>query len=87
LFSNKKIRQSPNGLLFGAIITLLGMILNRFNVSWFAVGRLTDVLYAPSIVEMSVSLAIFSAGILAFGLLAKHFPVFEAEQHGAHAGD
>ncbi len=81
MFSNRKIRQSRNGLLLGAIITLLGMILNRFNVSWFAVGRLTDASYAPSLVEMSVSVAIFSAGIMAFGLLAKYFPVFEAEHH------
>lgn len=87
MFSNKRIRQSPSGLLIGAIITLFGMILNRFNVSWFAVGRLTDVSYAPSIVEMSVSVAIFSAGIMAFGLLAKYFPVFEAEHHTAQAGD
>jgi Ni/Fe-hydrogenase subunit HybB-like protein len=87
MFSNRKIRQSPNGLLLGAIITLFGMILNRFNVSWFAVGRLTDVSYAPSLVEMSVSVAIFSAGIMAFGLLAKYFPVFEAEHHAPQAGD
>jgi Ni/Fe-hydrogenase subunit HybB-like protein len=87
LFSSQKMRQNPNGLLFGAIVSLLGMILNRFNVSWFAVGRLTDVSYAPSLVEMSVSVAIVSAGILAFGLLAKYFPVFEAGQHGATTGD
>jgi len=87
LFSNKKIRQSPNGLLIGAIITLFGMILNRFNVSWLAVGRLTDVSYVPSLVEMSVSVAIFSAGIMAFGLLVKYFPVFEAGHHPAQAGD
>jgi hypothetical protein len=36
---------------------------------------------------MSVSVAIFSAGIMAFGLLAKYFPVFEAEHHSAQAGD
>ena len=87
MFSNRKIRQSPNGLLLGAIIALAGMILNRFNVSWFAVGRLTDVSYLPSIVEMSVSVAIFSAGIMAFGLLAKYFPVFEAGHHAPQAGD
>jgi hypothetical protein len=56
-------------------------------VSWFAVSRLTDISYAPSMVEMSVSVAVFSAGIMAFGLLAKYFPVFEAETHGAQSGD
>jgi Ni/Fe-hydrogenase subunit HybB-like protein len=88
LFSIKKVRQSPTGLLVGAVITLLGMIFNRFNVSWFAVGRLNEVVYAPSLVEMSVSAAIFSAGILAFGLAAKHLPLFEAEaQHTPATGD
>jgi Ni/Fe-hydrogenase subunit HybB-like protein len=88
LFSIKKVRQSPTGLLVGAVITLLGMIFNRFNVSWFAVGRLNEVVYAPSLVEISVSAAIFSAGILAFGLAAKHLPLFEAEaQHTPATGD
>jgi Ni/Fe-hydrogenase subunit HybB-like protein len=87
MFSIKKVRQSPSGLLAGAIITLLGMILNRFNVSWFAVGRLNDPGYAPSLVEMSVSVAIFSAGILAFGLAAKYLPLFEHEEHAATTGD
>jgi Ni/Fe-hydrogenase subunit HybB-like protein len=65
------------------------MILNRFDVSWFAVKHpdplyylptfMSNVRYIPSLPEISVSVGIFSAGILAFGLLAKYFPVFEAE--------
>lgn len=96
-FSIKKNRQSPGGLLTGAIITLAGLILNRFNVSWFAVKHpdpifyaptfMSNVDYLPTIPEVAVSIGIFSAGILAFGLLAKYFPVFEDEHHAAHAGD
>jgi Ni/Fe-hydrogenase subunit HybB-like protein len=88
-FSVKKNRTSPNGLLTGAIITLLGLILNRFNVSWFAVKHpdplfylptfMGNVKYFPTLPEVAVSIGIFSAGIMAFGLLAKYFPVFEAE--------
>lgn len=88
-FSVKKNRTSPNGLLIGAIITLLGLILNRFNVSWFAVKHpdplfylptfMGNVKYFPTLPEVAVSIGIFSAGIMAFGLLAKYFPVFEAE--------
>ena len=91
LFSIKKVRQSANGLLTGAIIVLLGMILNRFNVSWFAVKHpdplfylpafMSNVHYFPTLPEVSVSLGIFSAGILAFGLAAKYLPVFEQEPH------
>jgi Ni/Fe-hydrogenase subunit HybB-like protein len=98
LFSIKKVRQSANGLLGGAIIILLGMILNRFNVSWFAVKHpdplfylpsfMGNVHYMPTLPEISVSLGIFSAGILAFGLAAKYLPVFEdEEQDHTHSGD
>jgi Ni/Fe-hydrogenase subunit HybB-like protein len=91
LFSIKRIRQSDSGLLAGAIILLLGMILNRFDVSWFAVTHpdpisyiptfmANNVHYIPSLPEVLVSVGIFSAGILAFGLAVKYLPVFEEEQ-------
>jgi Ni/Fe-hydrogenase subunit HybB-like protein len=87
-FSFEKNRTTPNRLLTGAIITLLGLILNRFNVSWFAVKHpdplyymptfMGNVKYVPTLPEVAVSIGIFSAGIMAFGLLAKYFPVFES---------
>jgi Ni/Fe-hydrogenase subunit HybB-like protein len=92
LFSIKRVRQSANGLLIGAIIVLLGMILNRFNVSWFAIKHpdpltylptfMSNVKYMPSLPEVALSIGIFSFGILAFGLATKYLPVFEHEQHG-----
>jgi len=93
LFSLKKVRQSSKGLLIGAVIVLLGMILNRFNVSWFGVQHpdpitylptfMSAVHYIPSLPEVLVSVGIFSAGILAFGLAVKYLPVFEEEEHKA----
>ena len=66
------------------------MILNRFNVSWFAVKHpdpltymptfMGNVHYIPSLPEVLVSVGIFSAGILAFGLAVKYLPVFEEEE-------
>ncbi len=67
------------------------MILNRFNVSWFAVKHadpitymptfMSNVKYIPSLPEIAVSVGIFSAGILAFGLAAKYLPVFDEVEH------
>ena len=89
LFSVKRVRSSSNGLLAGAVILLVGMILNRFNVSWLAVQHpdplsympafMGNVHYMPSIPEVLVSVGIFSFGILAFGLAVKYLPVFEEE--------
>jgi Ni/Fe-hydrogenase subunit HybB-like protein len=66
------------------------MILNRFDVSWFAVQHTdpltyrpafmgSNVHYLPSLPEIAISLGIFSAGILAFGLAVKFLPLFEEE--------
>jgi Ni/Fe-hydrogenase subunit HybB-like protein len=96
-FSFKRNRQSPNALLVGSIILLLGMILNRFNVSWFAVKHpdplfylpnfMSNVKYFPTLPEVAVSIGIFSAGILVFGLAAKYLPVFESEEKTHHQPD
>jgi len=90
LFSIKKVRQSSKGLLVGAVILLLGMILDRFNVSWFAIQHpdpisyvptfMSQVHYVPSLPEILISAGIFSAGILTFGLAVKYLPVFEDEK-------
>ena len=74
-------------MLLGAIILLLGMILNRFNVSWFAVTHPDPLTYMPTFMSKvttsrlfprsALSIGIFSAGILAFGLAVKYLPVFE----------
>lgn len=77
LFLRPSARTEPGSLLLGAITLLVGMILNRFNVSWFAIHRLTSGTYTPTLMELSISAAIFSFGILAFGLAARYLPVFE----------
>jgi len=80
LFASAENRRKPRVLLTGAIVLLLGMILNRFNVSWFGIQRLEDVSYIPSLAELSISAAIFSFGIMAFGLAARYLPLFEDEE-------
>jgi Ni/Fe-hydrogenase subunit HybB-like protein len=90
LFSFRQIRRSSRGLLAGAIVLLVGMILNRFNVSWFAVRHpdpltyipalMRNVHYVPTLAELSVSIGIFAGGILAFGLAARYLPLFDSEE-------
>jgi Ni/Fe-hydrogenase subunit HybB-like protein len=95
LFSQRTVRQNPKGLLVGAVFVVLGLILNRFNASWFAITHadplsyiptfMNNVKYFPTLPEISVSIGIVSAGVLAFTLAAKYLPVFEHGAHEAHA--
>jgi Ni/Fe-hydrogenase subunit HybB-like protein len=78
-FSLPKVRNTPKGLFAGAVTLLLGMTLNRFNVSWLGIHRLVNVIYVPSLMELFISAAIFSFGILAFGVAAKYLHIFERE--------
>ena len=91
-FAFKRNRKSAGGLFIGAVALLLGMILNRFAVSWFAVKHADSITYMPTFMgpatyypswtEIAVSIGIFSFGILAFGLAVTYLPVFEPEEHG-----
>ncbi len=81
LFLLERVCQSPRGLLTGGIILLFGVILDRFNVSWLGVQHLnprfymatfmSNFHYMPNVPEISVSLGIFAAGILAFVMAGK----------------
>ncbi len=83
LFSIRSVRESPKGLLIGALFVIGGLMLNRFNVSWFAINHLGGQPYTPNLLEFAVSFGIISAGVLTFGFIAKYFPLFESEGHVA----
>lgn len=90
-FSQSANRDSDERRFFGAIVTLAGLIFNRFNVSWLAIKHpdplfympsfMANVKYFPTLPEIAVSVGVFSAGILALGLAIKYLPVFEHEEH------
>ena len=77
IFSVRPLRQRP-ALLFGAalMVVLFGVVLNRLNVSITGLWQHTGMVYAPSWMEITVSLAFVCLGVLVFGLAAKFLPVF-----------
>lgn len=86
LFTQKKIRENPSGLLYGALSVVLGLILNRFDVSLIALdGRIFDTTgYVPHIYEMLVSFGLVAASVLVFRFIALHFPLFVDEDETSH---
>ncbi|HEY62547.1 MAG TPA: polysulfide reductase NrfD [Anaerolineae bacterium] len=77
LFSIKKIRMSSEGSLVSSLFVIAGIILNRFNTSWFAIEPINGVQYSPSWMEIAILIGVLSGVFLVFTLLAHYFPVFE----------
>jgi len=71
------VRKSRRGLFASAILVVLGIVMNRLNVSITGMERSSGVSYAPSLTEVSVTLMIVGIGFALFTLAAKYLPVFE----------
>jgi Ni/Fe-hydrogenase subunit HybB-like protein len=58
-----------------AVMTLLGIVLNRLNVSIFAFNWQNPVRYWPSWMEVAVSLSLVTIGVLAFRWIVNRMPI------------
>ncbi|MCK4578711.1 MAG: Ni/Fe-hydrogenase cytochrome b subunit [Candidatus Marinimicrobia bacterium] len=76
LLAIPKIRMIPAALFSGAVMVIMGFVLNRLNtvVTSFemALGRV----YVPSWMEIAVTIAIVNIGVIGFVLAARYLAVF-----------
>jgi len=80
LFAIRPLRRKPTILFSGALmVVIFGIVLNRLNVSLIGIWPYTGQIYFPSWMEISVTIALVSVGVIAFGLAAKYLPVFPEE--------
>jgi len=79
LLSQQKIRSSPDGLYLAAVLTVLGFITNRMNVSITGFERSAATHYFPKWTELSVTGMIIAVGFALFGLAVKYLPIFPEE--------
>lgn len=75
-FSIKKLRSTRKGSLNGALIVAAGIVLNRFDVTWFAVKPLHGITYFPSLIEAALLVGVASGVVVVYALIAHFFPVF-----------
>ena len=80
LLLQKRIRESPGGLYFAAVVTVLGFITNRLNVSITGIEGAAGMHYVPKWTEAAVTAAIIAAGFALFGAAAKYLPIFPEEE-------
>jgi Ni/Fe-hydrogenase subunit HybB-like protein len=80
MLSFKKIRLSPNGLYWASVISLLGFITNRLNVSLIGFETYVGHHYIPKWTEFSVTLMIIAMGFFLFAVAVKYLPIFPKEE-------
>ncbi len=76
LFSIKSVRWSRTGSLVGALFVAAGIVLNRFDATWFALKPLDGVTYMPSCLELALLVGVASGVLLVFTVISTYFPVF-----------
>jgi Ni/Fe-hydrogenase subunit HybB-like protein len=79
LLASVRVRRSPAGLFSGAVLIVLGFILNRMNITITGFESYAGRRYFPSWMELSVTIAIVTGGFVAFSLAAKYLNIFEHE--------
>jgi Ni/Fe-hydrogenase subunit HybB-like protein len=84
LLSQAKVRERQNGLFAGAVMIILGFVLNRMNIGISGMEAWAGKSYFPSWMEIAVTLSIVVAGFVLFGLAAKYLPLFTHEQSQEH---
>jgi Ni/Fe-hydrogenase subunit HybB-like protein len=80
LLSFKKVRLSPNGLYWASVISLLGLVTNRLNVSVIGFETYAGHHYVPKWTEFSVTLMIIAMGFALFRLAVQYLPIFPKEK-------
>jgi len=76
LFMIPRVRASQGGLFLGAMLTIMGFILNRLNVSITGMAGTSGVNYIPSWMEFAVTACIVAVGFVLFRLAVQHLDIF-----------
>jgi Ni/Fe-hydrogenase subunit HybB-like protein len=75
LFALPAVRRSRRTLFWTALLVVLGLVLNRFNVSLIALAPRSGTVYFPHPMEFAISIAVISAGVLAYILANRYLPI------------
>lgn len=77
LLSWRAIRQSRRGVFWSSVLVILGLVLNRFNVSMLALGMRPGFTYFPSWMEVAISVALVADALLVIWLSYRFLHIAE----------
>ncbi|MDQ1300948.1 MAG: Ni/Fe-hydrogenase cytochrome b subunit [Chloroflexota bacterium] len=79
LLLSPRVRAAPGKLLAVQALVVIGVIANRVTLAVPSLVAANNGSYFPAPMEFAVTLALLTAGVVAFALAAKHLPVFETD--------
>ena len=71
-----KVRRHTTGLFLAALLIVMGVVMNRLNVSITGMERSSGQIYVPAFTEIAITAAIVGVGFLVFALAVRYLPVF-----------
>ncbi|MFH1809793.1 MAG: NrfD/PsrC family molybdoenzyme membrane anchor subunit [Pseudomonadota bacterium] len=86
LFAAAYKQQDVRLAQVAAVLTLIGIVLNRLNISLIAFNWNTDATYFPSVYEFIVTFSILFAEIWAFRWVVHRLPVLREGPDWSHKG-
>jgi len=75
LLSLRAVRRNTERLYLAALLAVVGLVVNRLNVSITGLEGAQGGHYVPSLAEGIVSLMLVGVGIAAFGLAVRYLPI------------
>jgi Ni/Fe-hydrogenase subunit HybB-like protein len=82
LLMSSEISRSSSGLFWSALFVIVGVVLNRLNVTIIGLRVQSWQTYFPSWMEFAISIGIVSAGLIVFSVAARQLPIYEeATEH------
>lgn len=80
LFSMPSVRQSRSRIFWCAVLVVIGLILNRFNVSMLALGMRPGYSYFPHWMEVAISVGLVADALLVIWLAHRFLPMVSHEE-------
>jgi len=80
LFSMSGVRQNRNAIFWTSVLVVIGLVINRFNVSMLALGMRPGYFYFPHWMEFAISVGLVADALLVIWLAHRFLPIAHHEQ-------
>jgi Ni/Fe-hydrogenase subunit HybB-like protein len=80
LFSIPKLRQNRNAVFWTSVLVIVGLVINRFNVSLLALGMRPGYTYFPHWMEFAISAGLVADALLVIWLAHRFLPIAHHEE-------